>query len=135
VVSEWCCARQRAPAPTCRSPPPPRTARAKAELLIGRWQIVQINDRKMTDKNVHINEYCADGSFFTHRTSALRPPSAGGGTYKLVGDTIQCHRFTSQGKEVRWEIQITSITQTGATFFQSEDNEKWVWQLKRLPQK
>jgi hypothetical protein len=116
--------------------PPPRVAKTKAELLVGRWQIVKVNDANLNEGSVHTNEYLADGTFHTFRKSLRRPADGSGGSYKVVGDTIHCHiPVTSEGKELRWEIKITAISATEAVFFQSDGNEKWVWHLKRLPSK
>lgn len=115
--------------------PQPRVAKTKAELMLGRWQLIQSNDHVIAKPSLFLKEFFSDGKFHSLATTK-KGSHVTNGTYKVVGDTFECHTLSdSIGKENLWTIKIITVSDTEATVVQISENEKWLWQLKRLPSK
>jgi hypothetical protein len=114
---------------------PARVAKTKAELMLGRWQLIQSNDHVIAKPSLFLKEFFSDGKFHSLATTK-KGSHVTNGTYKVVGDTFECHTLSdSIGKENLWTIKIITVSDTEATVVQISENEKWLWQLKRLPSK
>ena len=86
--------------------------KTSGERLVGLWEVVKVDQEKLSPQATILSEFKKDGTFVFRDTDQSQPPQLTTGTYTINGDTINltAHANTN-GPGKSWTADIEVLTE------------------------
>ncbi|MDY3552689.1 lipocalin family protein [Gemmata sp. JC717] len=105
--------------------PPPRTKKTTTELLIGTWEAIELDGRKVPTGCVYQFTFEQDGQFHTFADDRPGRTRSRSGTYSIEGAKLRLQVTTEEGHRVNGVGAIIEISDTRLVFTSEFNNPEY----------